>query len=120
MAANLNYRIEEASTPDDTKIVYMSGEIDESNQPELERMFQELLNDEELQHIILNIKDLDFINSCIIGIFVSFHGSLVENDKSIVFAEANDNIFDIIDLVGLTSVIEHFATNQEACLSFED
>jgi anti-anti-sigma factor len=120
MTTAFQHIITNAKTPDQTKIVILSGEIDESNQESLESLFTELSQDPEIKNIVFNIQSLEYINSGIIGIFAQQHSNFVEVNKKFVFAESNEHIFDIIDLVGLTAVIECFETVDEACLSFED
>ena len=119
MSANLKHTIEESSQ-EDVQIVHLSGEIDESNQEALESIMEGLLSDANTKNIVFNIENLDYINSGVIGVFAGWYGTFTENDKMFVFAQANDNIFDIIDLVGLTSIVDHFPTIEEACLSFEN
>lgn len=137
MAANLEYSIIPVSTPEKTIVVALQGEIDESNQQKLIDLLEGILlgglekiekttlerqsfNFSLVNNIVFNIKNLEYINSGVIGIFASYHSQFIDAGKEFVFAEANEHIFDIIDLVGLTTVITLFPTNSEACISFED
>jgi stage II sporulation protein AA (anti-sigma F factor antagonist) len=120
MSTTLQHSMQDASSPAQTKIVILNGEIDESNQAELESLFSKLLSDSSIKNIVFQINNLEYINSSIIGIFAQQHGNFSEAGKNFVFAQANEHIFDIIDLVGLTAVVECFDSVNEACLSFED
>jgi anti-anti-sigma factor len=120
MAANLIYSVKEVKDPEMTKIVTLEGDIDESNQDALEKMLQEFLEDANTKYLVLNISQLDYINSGVIGLLASYHAHYIEESKNFVYSEANDNIYGILDLVGMTAVIECFETDNEACLSFED
>jgi stage II sporulation protein AA (anti-sigma F factor antagonist) len=119
MSANLQHSIQNSST-EGVKIVSLAGEIDESNQASLEQLMTSLIEDESVQNIVIDVEKLDYINSGVIGLFATFHGQFTETGKSFVFSQANEHIFDIIDLVGLTSVVECFETIEDACLSFEN
>lgn len=120
MSTNFSYQKKSVEHPDNTQIIHLKGEIDESNQSELENLLNEILEDTNVLNVVFNISALEYINSGVIGIFASFHGNFAERKKSYVFSEPNDNIYSILDLVGITSVIECFDTDEEACLSFED
>ncbi len=120
MAANFQYSIQTASSPDKAKIVSCSGDIDESNYRILEECFEELFNDSKLKFVVFDLENLDYMNSKVIGVFVGWHSKFVESGKIFVFSQTKDHIFDIINLVGLTGVIECFDTNEEALLSFEN
>lgn len=120
MITAFQYVLTDAKAPDQTKIITLSGEIDESNQESLEEIFNTLIQDPSIKNIVFNIYSLEYINSGIIGIFAQQHSNFAEANKKFVFAQSNEHIFDIIDLVGLTAVIECFDTVDEACLSFED
>lgn len=134
MAAQLQYTLANIPNFKQGKVLTLSGDIDESNQdvlinimeqilgiPQTSEKFPSLLkSDEQVKYLVINIKNLAFINSGVIGLFATFHAKFSDVGKEFVFAEANDHIFDIIDLVGLTEIITVFATNEEAALSFED
>jgi anti-anti-sigma factor len=120
MAANLVFEEVKASNPEDTVIVKLSGDIDEFNQEVLSNLFGKYKEDDNVYNIVFNINNLDYVNSGVIGLFASFHVEMSELGKNFVFSEANDNIYGIFDLVGLTSVVDVFDTDEEACLSFED
>ena len=119
MAAELLYEIEKADAPGKTRIISLSGEIDESNQSVLEKVFQEIIEDKDVSCVVFNIENLDYVNSGVIGLFAVWHEKFLEKKKTFVFAQANDHIYDILDLVGLISVVDHFTSIEEACLSFE-
>jgi anti-anti-sigma factor len=103
----------------DICIVSLSGDIDESNQAELEAVFQKILDDDTAENIIFKVSALDYVNSGVIGLFANYHSTLREKGRSCVFAQPNESIFSIFDLVGLTEVIESFSSLEEARLSFE-
>ena len=119
MAADIKYTVKTADEPKNTVIVDLEGEVDESNQKELEKVFKELLADAKIKNVVFNVQNLDYVNSGVIGMFAVWHEKFVSDKKIFVFAQANDHIYDIFDLVGLTSVIDYYPTVEEACLAFE-
>ena len=120
MSSNFQFTSKKVSNPEKTFVVDLVGDLDESNQKELTDLMKRFLLDDNIENIVFNIRGLDYMNSGVIGALATAHSDFISAKKQFVFSEANENIFDIMDLVGLTSVIECFASNEEACLSFED
>lgn len=102
------------SEKDEVKIVLLTGEMDESAIDIIRPQVDPLLGNEDVKTIIFDLKELEFINSKGIGYLVSIHTHLTKNDRSIILANANDQVMDVISLVGLTSIIKYFGSTEEA------
>ena len=120
MAANLSYNQKQSEIINSLLTISLEWDIDESNQDILVKLLENTMNDEKIRSVVFNLEKLDYINSWVIGLFALWHGKYTEVEKTFVFANANDHIYDIIDLVWLDSVIDYFPTVKEAVLSFED
>ncbi len=105
-------QIEKKSLNENIIVVKLTGQIDESNLEELSNPLDTIKK--EYNIIILNIKDLYYINSKVIGYFAALYSDLNKSNKKLVFAEGNPQIMDIISLVGLTNIIEYYETESEA------
>lgn len=119
MSASLQFSIQDASNMPEVKIISFSGDADESNQDTLSEPFKTLLARSDVKFVVVNLKHLEYVNSSSIGLIANLHSRFQDEGKDFVFAQANDHIFDIIDLVGLTTVITLYQTIEEACVSFE-
>ncbi|PCI24862.1 hypothetical protein COB57_03780 [Candidatus Peregrinibacteria bacterium] len=104
---------------DNVIIMNLEGEIDESNQHELEARLQLFLGDDLTVNVVFNLSNLDYMNSGVIGLFVSYHEQFSAMGKSFVFSSSNEDVFSILELVGVPTVIDCFDSDEEACLSFE-
>ena len=102
------------STSPAIKVVSLKGELDESVLDSLKTQLDPLLDDASVLTIILNFKDLEFINSKGIGFLVSVHTHLSKDARKMVMVAASEAVMDVISLVGLTSIIPYFATLDEA------
>lgn len=109
----------EEQTSDSVKTIFLSWEIDESNIEELKSVINLIIEDDSTKNLIVNIKELTYINSMVIWWFANLINDFTEAGKSYVFAEYNESIYDILDLVWLTYAVETYETNEEALLSFE-
>ena len=102
----------------ETVAIYLSWEIDESNLEELKNIMNPIL-DSDFKHLILNIKDLTYINSSVIWWFVWEETNFINNWKKFVFSECNEDIYEILELVWLIYAVDTYDNNEEALLSLE-
>ena len=85
MASDLQFSIENISTLPQGKILALSGEVDETNQLKLESVLAEFMNDPQLQYLIINLKNLEYMNSGVIGLFALLHEQFLSHGKEFVF-----------------------------------
>jgi len=97
-----------------TKVVHLSGELDETSIEGLREKLDPLLNDRAVTQLILDLTNLEFINSKGIGYIVSIHTHLAKDSRVMKIAGANEAVMDVISLVGLTTIIPYFNTLEEA------
>lgn len=98
----------------DIKGAALAGEMDEISVESLKDQIALVLNDIHVQTLIFDLAQLEFINSKGIGYLVSVHTHLSKDHRELVLAGATENVMDVISLVGLTTIIKHFETAQEA------
>ncbi len=117
----MSYQVSKIDVPEknNLKVIYLSGEIDESNLGEFKKEFAPLLEEEEVETYIMHIRDLQFINSMVIGYFAGMYSELREKNKKLMLAEGNEHILDILTLVGFTNLVEHHESLKEAIESLD-
>ena len=96
------------------RLVTLKGQIDESNLHFLEGHLNPLVAHDDVKVLIFNFKDLEFINSRVIGYLLSVYSTMAERDKRMAIVESNDQIMSILSLVGLTTLIGHYGNLPEA------
>lgn len=114
MASKVQIVVGELPEKDNVRLISLSGEIDETNLGELKEITDPLLISSDCQVLLINLKDLSFINSMVISYFTNIYTKLTELNKKIIFVEANNQILDILDLVGLTTIIDNYNSLTEA------
>lgn len=102
------------------RLVALKGQIDESNLAEVRDHIDPLVEDETVEAILFHFQDLEFINSRVIGYFLSLYQKMNEVEKNLAIVEANNNIMEILSLVGLTTLINHYETLAEALEALGD
>ncbi len=96
------------------KVVSLVGEMDESSLETIKPQIDTLLADVNIKFVILDLRQLEFINSKGIGYLVSVHTHLSKDQRELILAGASEAVMDVISLVGLTSIVKYFVTMEEA------
>jgi len=111
MATNAQITTE---TKNNAYIVHISGEIDISNLSSLESIIKPIIDDTNIKAIVLDCKNLMFIDSKVVGYFAYIYTALNHSNRKIMIVAANEIINDILTLVGLTAIIPQFTTIEES------
>jgi anti-anti-sigma factor len=100
------------------KLVKFVGQLDESNVDEKAKIIYQLL-EEHPQNLLLlfDFEGLEYMNSKSIGYLTDWYGKISEGGGKITIAKAKSNILDILQVVGLTQLINCFPTLDEAKFS---
>lgn len=124
MATIVNFTLSE---PHPSAVMFtLQGELDESNIAKLQEALEQYLPAETAEKgstsavekpkkaIFFFVKGLTYVNSLVIGYFARLHTRLVDNGQEMAFISMNPSLFDILDLVGMTTIINTYDTVEEA------
>lgn len=104
-----NIVIEDLSA--DLKLVKIQGQLDESNVDEKIQVVYKLVEDPTKKtSIIFDLEALDYMNSKSIGYLTDIYGKVTESGGKMAIAKAKANIMDILQVVGLTQLIQAYDT----------
>ncbi|MBI2453456.1 STAS domain-containing protein [Candidatus Peregrinibacteria bacterium] len=117
----VNITLEDVPTGDQkkqVKIVKLSGQLDESNVDENAKKVYKLIESvKEDLNLIFDFSELEYMNSKSIGYLTDWYGRITGKNGKIVIAQAKDNIYDILQVVGLTQLIHCYPSLKEAKLA---
>jgi len=102
---------------DTVSILYIKGYLDAHTAPELEKALQTLV-DEKSYNVIVNFKDLNYISSAGLGVFMGFIEDIRNHDGDIKLTNMNPKIYRVFDLLGFPSLYEIFDDEAEAVARF--
>lgn len=88
-----------------TQIVSLRGQIDETNLQEVSTVLDPLVTRESMENIILDLSELEFLNSKVIGYLADLHSRLEQVKRRLLISGASSDVTDILELVGLTSLV---------------
>jgi len=98
-------------------VVYLKGFLDAHTAPALENTFSDLI-DQSKYRIVVNFKELAYISSAGLGVFMAFIEKIRENNGDIKLAGMSDKVFNIFDLLGFPLLYEIFKSEDEAVKKF--
>lgn len=104
--------------PTKTKSISFKGQLDESNVDEqAKKVYQVLESAPAAFTLILNFAELEYMNSKAIGYLTDWYTRLSDKQGKIVIVQPRENILDILQVVGLTQLIQTYSTIDEARLA---
>lgn len=116
-----NFKMRLVAVPDKPriKIVHIAGEIDESSIDEFKKYISEYIQISDIDAFVFFLRDLEFINSMVIGYLAEVFSKLRQVEKKMILAEGNEKILDILELVGFLNLAEHHSNIDEAINSLD-
>lgn len=119
MAINFKIRLIPVKEKPDVRIVHIAGEIDESSIDSFKKEVEAYLKTEGVNAFIFFIRDLEFINSMVVGYFAELYTAMTGQGRKMIFAEGNNKIIDILQVVGFLNLVDYHPTVQEAMDSLD-
>lgn len=98
--------------------LYLNGNLDAHSAPELENKIKELLNSGRY-YILVNFRNLDYISSAGLGVFMVFIEEIHEHHGDLKLTEMNKKVFSIFDLLGFPVLFDILDKDEQALEKFE-
>lgn len=105
-----------STTPDKkVKLLKFAGQLDESNVDDRAKEIYDIINSTpQSLYLIFDFEKLEYMNSKSIGYLTDWFTKLSEKKGGIIIANARPNILDILQVVGITQLIQCVASVDEA------
>lgn len=100
-------------------VLELKGYLDAHTAPKLEETFQDLI-DKGNHNIVVNCRDLSYISSAGLGVFMAFVEDLRERQGDIKFSNMSDKVFNVFDLLGFPLLYEIYKQEKEAIDKFNN
>jgi len=101
------------SKKDNTVILALAGRLDASNAGKLEEKILALIASGE-RRLIVEAAQLDYISSAGLRVLLVAAKRLNANDGKIVIAALKDQVKEVFDIAGFSSIFEVYGTTAEA------
>jgi anti-sigma B factor antagonist len=98
-------------------VLELKGYLDAHTAPDLETTFQKLLTDKKY-NIIVNCRDLTYISSAGLGVFMAYIEDVRKNRGDIKLTNMSPKVYNVFDLLGFPVLYEIYRDEQEAANKF--
>lgn len=89
----------------DNLYIFLEGEIDQSVAGELRIKLDDYLSSVKVKNVILNMRDLTFMDSTGVGLIMGRYKKLKQKNVSLFINEPNRQIDKVLKVSGLYSII---------------
>jgi anti-sigma B factor antagonist len=102
---------------DAINILELKGYLDAHTAPKLEEAFQGLMSTRRF-NIVVNCRDLSYISSAGLGVFMAFIEDVRKNDGDIKLSNMSPKVYNVFDLLGFPLLYEIVPDESEAVKKF--
>ena len=111
-------KLEVSDGPSGTVVIDAAGHLDAHTFEQMEKQINALFESEKYK-IIAKLDKLEYISSAGCGVFIQFVQEAQENDGNLVLLNATQNVVEVFDLLGLSSLFPMASSMEEAVGLFE-
>jgi anti-sigma B factor antagonist len=112
-----NFKIDMRETQN-INVLELKGYLDAHTAPELETAFQKLL-DEKKFNILVNCRDLTYISSAGLGVFMAFIEDVRKHQGDIKLTSMTPKVYNVFDLLGFPLLYDITQSEEEAIKKFK-
>lgn len=102
---------------DGVQILDLHGELDAHTAPELEAALQKCLQHGHY-NILINGRDLEYISSAGLGVFMAYIEEIREKGGDLKIAELKPGVYNVFDLLGFPLLFDILPSETEALERF--
>ena len=100
-------------------IFEFSGELDETNADKTFKSIYDQIGDFADKKIIFNFSGLKYLNSKSIGYIADVFSNIEDSDGQMCISNCSDGVKDILELVGITTIVPTVDSEEEAISEVE-
>ena len=104
---------------EDISVIELKGYLDAHTAPDLETAFQKLMTENKF-NIVVNCRDLSYISSAGLGVFMAYIEDVRKNKGDIKLTNMTPKVYNVFDLLGFPILYEIFKDEQEAVGRFHE
>lgn len=99
------------------QVIDLKGYLDAHTAPELEKIFQALI-DKKNFNIVVNCRELNYISSAGLGVFMAYIEDVRKNSGDIKLSNMSPKIFNVFDLLGFPLLYDITTDETDAIQKF--
>jgi len=99
-------------------VLELSGELDAHTASQLEDSLKNLI-DQKKHHIIVNCRNLDYIASAGLGVFMAYIEDVRSLGGDIKLTNMNSKVYNVFDLLGFPTLYDILEDDEQAIKQFQ-
>jgi len=99
--------------------IRFSGELDQKSVEKMRVRVTELISNYKIEYLIINCRELNFMDSTGIGFIIGRYNQLKEVNGKIILCEMNELITKIVNVSGIARIVTIKRTEDEANIMVE-
>lgn len=103
----------------EVSIINLKGFLDAHTAPSLENEFTKLIDSNRF-NIVVDFRDLAYISSAGLGVFMAYIEKIRDNNGDIKLSGMTDKVYNIFDLLGFPLLYEIYKSDEEAINKFKE
>lgn len=101
-------------------VIYLAGRLDVHLSADVEKEINKIIQDKPDCHLLLNLKDVEYMSSSGLRIFVSTMRILKESKRMLKLSNMNNAVKKIFEVVELMDMFDIHETEDAALHSFDN
>jgi stage II sporulation protein AA (anti-sigma F factor antagonist) len=102
-----------------TLIVRLKGELDHHTAEAVKQRMESAIEQNQLKHIILSLKDLNFMDSSGLGVILGRYKQITAKGGKMVVCDINPAVYRLFEMSGLFKIVSIQDTERQAISSLE-
>jgi stage II sporulation protein AA (anti-sigma F factor antagonist) len=98
-------------------LVRLSGELDHHAAGKMRSQLEELMKDQRIKHLVLNLKQLSFMDSSGLGVILGRYKQLSSKNGQMVVCSMSPTVYRLFELAGMFKILTVKESEEEALSS---
>ncbi|MBF0488825.1 MAG: STAS domain-containing protein [Nitrospirae bacterium] len=103
---------------DELYVIHSNGRLDASNASALDEKMRDILS-QSPDKIIVSLKGLEYVSSAGLRVFLTAAKEMKKTSGKLAFAEPSEQVFKVLKMSGLDTILKIYNTMDEAVNSFK-
>jgi anti-anti-sigma factor len=113
MDTQIELKYENVKGKKNAQLIRFIGDLDATNSDSVCDRITELLHNDTI-HIVADFNKLRYVNSTGLGVLLHINKIAQEKGGSFKIANINENVYEIIEIIGATALLEIFESVEDA------